>query len=161
MEDTSTSAIYTGAFILIFVSSLTIALFLFNNVVTLADTAYEFNTNIDSNKTIVNVPVGKNLLITPEEVASYYYNYIKYDLFNASATADEESISDDNENKKNFEVTIYDNSNNLLNEVSDYQTLMEKLNGKTYILTYDYVDTSNKAHITIKPATDEQINDVL
>lgn len=160
MEESATTAIYTGAFLMIFISSLTIALFLFNNIVDLSEVAYQFNTNISSNQTIVNVPVGENLLLSAEEVASYYYNYVVHDLY----------IGEDGYNK-DYEIKIYLPSNpnaypltkddlKANSRASSYQSLMGNLDpeNNSYILSYDSVDTRGIIHISIRPATDAQKN---
>ena len=41
MEESSTTALYTGAFVMVFVSSLTLALFLFNIILNLSEIAYD------------------------------------------------------------------------------------------------------------------------
>jgi lipopolysaccharide export LptBFGC system permease protein LptF len=148
MEESATTAIYTGAFLMVFISSLTIALFLFNNVVNLAETAYNFYVNLSNEQTIVNVPVGQNLLLSAEEVASYYYNYVQKDIYSESEDAN-----------KDYVVTIKDKDGNALSGDLKYKEIMEKLGStNSYILSYDSVDKKGKVNITIKKATDAQIN---
>ena len=43
MEESSTTALYTGAFVMVFISSLTVALFLFNNILEFQKTTIENN----------------------------------------------------------------------------------------------------------------------
>ena len=162
MEDSTSTALYTGAFVMVFVSSLTISLFLFNSILDFSELAYNYNVNIADNQTIINTPVGAERLLSSEEVASYYYNYVSYDLYESGTK------------NNNFDVRIYTNtsvtSSSLLKPKTNYETtgidwtykeLMDKLDGKTYILTYESVESDSKAVIIIKRATDEQINSML
>lgn len=156
MEDSATTAIYTGAFVMIFVSSLTLSIFLFNSILDFSNLAYEYNTKIAENETIVNVPVGSERLISAEEVASYYYNYVSYDLYN-------EERQDDKFNVKIYCKSTKETSGSLLKSGDyTYKELIEKIGpNTTYILSYDSIDENNKAVIIIKQATEEQINSML
>lgn len=162
MEDSTSTALYTGAFVMIFVSSLTISLFLFNSILDFSEQAYEYNVSIADNQTIVNVPVGAERLLTSEQVASYYYNYVSHDLY------------DNDKQSENYDVRIYTSINvssaSQLNVKTNYDTtkidwtyeeLMQKLGNKTYILSYDSIDSVGKPVIIIKQATTEQINSML
>ena len=93
MEDSTSTALYTGAFVLVFVSSLTISLFLFNSILDFSEKAYDYNVNIADNQTIVNVPVGSERLLSAAEVASYYYNYVSHDLYGGDKPTEEYEVS--------------------------------------------------------------------
>lgn len=162
MEDSSSTALYTGAFVMVFVSSLTISLFLFNSILDFSEKAYDYNVNIADNQTIINAPVGTERLLTSEQVASYYYNYVSHDLYEGSKpsesydvrifTSTSVSRSSQLNVKTNYNITKVDWT---------YKELMQKLGNKTYILTYDSVSSSGKPVIIIKQATIEQINSML
>lgn len=161
MEESTSTAVYTGAFVLVFIASLTVSLFLFNSIMDFSERAYEYNVNIADNQTIVNVPVGAERLLTPAQVASYYYNYVSYELYEGEKTNDK------------YDVKIYTDTSTaaqyLLKVKNNYETtkvdwtyaeLMNKIGDKTYILSY-VSETSGKVSIVIKQATTEQINAML
>ncbi len=81
MEDSAFDALYTGTYVLVFIIALTITLYLFNSIIDFSDLAYEFNTKVEDNSTIIDAPVEANRLLSGEEVLSYYYNYVKHDLY--------------------------------------------------------------------------------
>lgn len=152
MEESAYQALYTGAYIIVFITALTVTLYLFNSINDFADLAYEFNTNIENNATIINAPVGANRLLTGEEVISYYYNYIKNDLY----TQKESNI--------NYIVTINGvNTNELANK--SLKGVAEKINPNSkYILYYKgakYIDGKKNINIEIKAATQRQIDAIL
>lgn len=144
MESSATKAIYTGAYVFVFVSSLTITLFLFNSILDFSNQAYEFETMHVNNQVIINAPVEAERLLTSDEVASYYYNYIKKDQY-------AENIS----GKYKVEINVNGiNSNSNLT----YKDLIGKLGANNkYILRYEEQDGSGVATIKIIKATDAQI----
>jgi len=162
MGESATTAIYTGAFVMVFVSSLTISLFLFNSILDFSEIAYEYNVNIADNQTIINVPVGSERLLSPEQVASYYYNYISYDLYDGGKI-------DETYDVRIYTSTTVSETYRLKTKLDyentgvdwTYKELIERIGkNKTYILTYDRVE-SGKSVIIIKVATDEQINSMI
>lgn len=155
MEDSTSTALYTGAFIMVFVASLTISLFLFNSILDFSELAYDYNINVADNQTILNVPVGTERLLSAEEVASYYYNYVSFDLYGGD------------KNNETYNVQIYTstniNSSNLLkaDQSLTYRKLIDRLGSNTtYILSYELVN-NGKPVIIIKQATNDQINSML
>lgn len=81
MEESTSQAIYTGVYVLVFIMSLTITLYLFGSIIDFSDLAYEYNVKSEDNSTIIDAPAEANRLLTGEEVLSYYYNYVKHDLY--------------------------------------------------------------------------------
>lgn len=81
MENSAFEALYTGTYVLVFIVALTITLYLFNSIIDFSELAYEFNVKVEDNSTIIDAPVEANRLLTGEEVLSYYYNYVKHDLY--------------------------------------------------------------------------------
>lgn len=157
MENSAYEALYTGAYILVFIMALTVALYLFNSINDFADLAYEFNTTVEDKSTIINAPTEANILLTGEEVLSYYYNYVKHDLY-----TEKESLI--NYNVKIFKSPTaelnYEELKNLpLNEIAKKIGMDNK-----YILKYETAEyDGDKKNITISltQATPEQIEAIL
>lgn len=158
MESSATKALYIGAYIFVFVSALTVTLFLFNSILDFSNLAYEFETSNVSNQILINVPVEAKRLLSSDEVASYYYNYIKSDVY-VNNTNDTNiyivQICDSNNN------VIFDTSdtNKNANENKSYKEIINKL-GKDnkYILSYKKVDSNGKVVIELRKATQEEID---
>ena len=155
MESSATQAIYTGTYIFVFVAALTVSLFLFNSILDFSNLAYEFEGKIESNEVIVNAPVEANRLLTADEVASYYYNYIVKDQY---------SVASDTNNKEieKYDVKITGTSESL-KDAGKYKTKYAdviKALGKDnkYILRYDSIENSGKIKIIIKKATSAEIS---
>ena len=64
MEDSAFEALYTGAYIFVFIVALTITIYLFSSITNFADLAYEYNNDVQSGATIVDTPVEQDLLLT-------------------------------------------------------------------------------------------------
>ena len=156
MESSATQAIYTGTYIFVFVAALTISLYLFNSILNFSNVAYEFEGKIEENEVIVDVPVEANRLLSADEVASYYYNYIVKDQYiNSSDTRNSEI--------EKYNVVINTGSGNNLLESNGvnkrkYGDVINAL-GKDnkYILKYDSIDSNGKIKIIISKATEAQI----
>ena len=160
MESSATQAIYTGTYIFVFVAALTVSLYLFNSILDFSNVAYEFEGKIEENEVIVDVPVEANRLLSADEVASYYYNYIVKDQF-------EDTENTNNEIEK-YNVKILDKNSNEIDfknsgmEIKNYKSVIDKLGAKEkYILKYKSVDLNGKINIQIKEATPAEIQDML
>ena len=81
MEDSAFEAIYTGAYLFIFVAALTTALFLFRNVNELAENAYEYGQDITSKSLIDTESEVETPYYDASDVISTYFNYIKKDKY--------------------------------------------------------------------------------
>lgn len=150
MESSATQAIYTGAYIFVFVAALTITIYLFNSILDFSNIAYEFEGKIESSEILVNVPVEANRLLSADEAASYYYNYVLKDKYYTTTS---------NKEIEKYNVTF--SGINLADKTS-YKDVMGILGKDSkFILTYDSVDANGKINITIKKATNEQINQML
>lgn len=161
MEESTSTAIYTGAFVMVFVASLTVSLFLFNSISDFSERAYEYNVSVADNQTIVNVPVGAERLISPEQVASYYYNYVSYDLYEGGNTNDKYNVQIYTSTTASSQYLLKVKNNYATTKVDwTYAELMNKIGNKTYILSYES-ETNGKVSIVIKQATTEQINSML
>ena len=92
------------------------------------------------------------MLLSSDEVASYYYNYVKHDVYEEGKPTEE------------YNVTIYCSTqtaeNKKLSNNLNYCNLMLNLgNDKKYILKYDSVSSDGKeVNIVIRQATDDEIN---
>lgn len=147
MESSATKALYLGAYIFVFVSALTVTLFLFNSILDFSNLAYEFETSNANNQILVNVPVEAERLLSSDEVASYYYNYIKKDVYV------------NNTNDTNIYEVQIDGTNEELKATDDYKTIISKIGvNNKYILRYEQVDEKGKVLIKLKKATQAEID---
>ena len=145
METSATKAIYLGTYIFVFVAALTVTIYLFNSILEFSEEAYDFETKQASNQVIVNVPVEANRLLTSTEVASYYYNYVKKDLY-----------SDGAQNNR-YNIVIVTKGEDI-EEEDDYYTVMDKLGKDSkYILRYDSVDSNGIPTIKLTKAEQAEI----
>ena len=160
MEDSAYEAIYTGVYVFIFIIALTVSLLLFNGINEVADLSYEFSNKISGSETLVNVPVEQNLLLSPSEVLSYYFNYIQKDLYSTEFVNSKSGVV-----ATKYNVTIYTKAKDQLNYtntmLSKDLSIAEVLNaigtdGK-YILRYESVASNGVANITIQKATNAEI----
>ena len=149
MEDSAYQALFTGTYIVVFIMALTVTLYLFNSISEFAELAYEFNVTSEDSSTIINAPVEANRLLTGEEVLSYYYNYVKHDLYT------------EKESPINYKVTITGINTNELKDKSLYEVAQKIGVDNKYILHYkgaSYDAHGNKnIDIEISKATQEQI----
>jgi len=147
MESSATKALYLGAYIFVFVSALTVTLFLFNSILDFSNLAYEFETSNANNQILVNVPVEAERLLSSDEVASYYYNYIKKDVYV------------NNTNDTNIYEVQIDGTNEELKATDEYKTIISKIGvNNKYILRYEQVDEKGKVLIKLKKATQAEID---
>lgn len=158
MEESAYEALFTGTYVFVFIIALTVTLYLFNSMLDFSDLAYEFNTTVEDKSTIINAPVEENRLLTGEEVLSYYYNYVKNDLY----TQKDAPI--------NYNITIKKTAtggsiNNTLNSMKLNQVASEIGINNRYILYYKGAayDAEGKKNIDIEivKATQEQIDSML
>lgn len=160
MEESAYQALFTGTYILVFIVALTVTLYLFNSMLDFAELAYEFNITIEDNATIINAPVEAERLLTGEEVLSYYYNYVKHDLY----TEKESPIN------YNVAIKLAPNSESINNSLTD-KSLSEVAaiigTDSKYILKYSgakYIDEKKEKKnidIEIVKATQDQIDSML
>lgn len=80
--ENSYEALYTGVYIFVFVAALTIALYLFQGVNELADSAYDYGKAVEDNALVeTNTDIEESKYLSREDVISYYFNYIKKDNY--------------------------------------------------------------------------------
>lgn len=150
MEESAYEALFTGTYIFVFIIALTVTLYLFNSIMDFSELAYEFNTTVEDKSTIINAPVEANRLLTGEEVLSYYYNYVRHDLYT------------EKESPINYNVTISGLNNTQLASMSLFQVAQAIGVNDKFILYYrgaEY-DANGKKNIDIeiKKATQAQID---
>lgn len=162
MEESTMNALYTGTYVFVFIIALTVTIYLFNSITHFADVAFAFNNETADNASIVEVPVSQNRLLTGEEVISYYYNYVKKDLYGQDNT---QGNTNETDTKKSVEyiVTIEGASA----EIDNFDKVVNnaiKVDQK-YILKFGNVKhaTNGKStvEIEINKATSDQINAML
>ncbi len=158
MENSTFEAIYTGVYIVIFIAALTITIFLFKTTNDYADLAFEYNERALDESVIINAPVQKFRLITGNEVISYFYNYIKRDVFGDSKTQIEYVVTIKNQSG----TTIISSDTNVTPQATINSTTFSKLttlinlNAK-YVLNYRTI-SQNLVYIDITEATQQQID---
>lgn len=161
MEDSALEALYTGAYIFVFIVALTITLYLFSSITNFADLAYEYNNEVQGGATIVETPVEQDILLNINEVISYYYNYVVRDLYGEEAI--ESGMITDTTTASITKYNVYIEGLMDLSRdatMKDVYSILAAKDGKDtkYILTYDNVsyDSENKTKIvdiSIKRAT--------
>lgn len=157
MEESAYSALYTGTYVIVFITALTVTLYLFNSIVNYADLAYEFDEKVVDTSVIVNQPYGENQLLTASEVASYYFNYVSND------------VSGGQELTKDFKVDIYnftEANEGYLIEYKDrvnqtyysLQEVIQKLGTDVkYIMKVTKKDQNGKLYCVIRQATPAEL----
>ena len=150
MEESAYEALFTGTYIFVFIIALTVTLYLFNSIMDFSELAYEFNNTVEDKSTIINAPVEANRLLTGEEVLSYYYNYVRHDLYT------------EKKSPINYNVTISGLNNEQLATKTLYQVAEAIGINDKFILYYrgaEYDENGVKnIDIEIKKATQEQID---
>ena len=115
-------ALYTGVYIVIFITSVTIALFLFRSINEFAEDSYNYGNQATS-ESLIEATGETNLTLSADEVIPYYFNYVKKDIYQERS-----------QNELNFNITIYGNNGSALANNLDYNGLRTRLGNYTYIL---------------------------
>jgi hypothetical protein len=141
MEDSSYEALYMGAYIFVFVIAITITIYLFSSISELSEKAYEYGRAKVDLAVSENVPIENAVILSGSEVISYYFNYIKKDLYSNKPT-------------KNYYTVTIQTKTELLKEGSAYSYEQVKnligLSNK-YTLKYESKNESTKlANVTLK-----------
>ena len=151
MENSSTEAIFIGVFVFIFIIAISVSILLFRTVNQYADLSYDYGKTVTDTSIVENVPKEKYKLITGSEVVSYYYNYIKQDMYG--------------EQKRNLNYVVQISPNeagtNLLRNNLTYNQLIASIKPTTqYVLTYQKV-LNGKTYISIRKAKTDEIKAVV
>ncbi len=101
MEDSAFEALYTGVYVIIFITALSITIFLFSTMEKYSELAYEYQTTVQSGQLIENLPTSNYEILTGSQVISYYYNYIAKDRYSSTT-------STSSSGEKNYIIEIHD-----------------------------------------------------
>ncbi len=146
-------ALYIGIYTFIFVIALSLTIFLFSSLMSYTDHVYEYMHDLSNDGVNVSLQADRHLILSSQEVVSYYYNYIKKDRLSENIV-DNSVVLSINLNTKN-ESPIYLERTDL-----SYKDLMQKLGNNTqYILTVGRNSTEDVTYLNIIKATDEELQE--
>lgn len=146
-------ALYIGIYTFIFVIALSLTIFLFSSLMSYTDHVYEYMHDLSNDGVNISLQADRHLILSSQEVVSYYYNYIKKDRLSENIVDDSVVLSI-NLNTKN-ESPIYLERTDL-----SYKDLMQKLGNNTqYILTVGRNSTEDVTYLNIIKATDEELQE--
>ena len=146
-------ALYIGIYTFIFVIALSLTIFLFSSLMSYTDHVYEYIHDLSNDGVNVSLQADRHLILSSQEVVSYYYNYIKKDRLSENIV-DNSVVLSINLNTKN-ESPIYLERTDL-----SYKDLMQKLGNNTqYILTVGRNSTEDVTYLNIIKATDEELQE--
>lgn len=152
--ENANEAIYIGIYTMIFVIALSLTIFLFSSLMNYTDEAYAYMHEQANDAVMVTGEINRHLVITGQEVLSYYYNYIKKDRYS------DENINSDiivsiNLNTKNESPLMLESKNLTYKEVINKIGMNDR-----YILTVDNRTNENTTYINIIKATEEELQEV-
>lgn len=146
-------ALYIGIYTFIFVIALSLTIFLFSSLMSYTDRVYEYMHDLSNDGVNISLQADRHLILSSQEVVSYYYNYIKKDRLSENIE-DNSVVLSINLNTKN-ESPIYLERTDL-----SYKDLMQKLGNNTqYILTVGRNSTEDVTYLNIIKATDEELQE--
>jgi len=146
-------ALYIGIYTFIFVIALSLTIFLFSSLMSYTDHVYEYMHDLSNDGVNISLQADRHLILSSQEVVSYYYNYIKKDRLSENIV-DNSVVLSINLNTKN-ESPIYLERTDL-----SYKDLMQKLGNNTqYILTVGRNSTEDVTYLNIIKATDEELQE--
>ena len=151
--DSVNEALYIGIYTFIFVIALSLTIFLFSSLMSYTDRVYEYMHDLSNDGVNISLQADRHLILSSQEVVSYYYNYIKKDRLSENIV-DNSVVLSINLNTKN-ESPIYLERTDL-----SYKDLMQKLGNNTqYILTVGRNSTEDVTYLNIIKATDEELQE--
>ena len=151
--DSVNEALYIGIYTFIFVIALSLTIFLFSSLMSYTDRVYEYIHDLSNDGVNISLQADRHLILSSQEVVSYYYNYIKKDRLSENIV-DNSVVLSINLNTKN-ESPIYLERTDL-----SYKDLMQKLGSNTqYILTVGRNSNENVTYLNIIKATDEELQE--
>ncbi len=151
--ENANEAIYLGVYTMIFVIAMSLTIFLFSSLMDYTDEAYDYMHKATDDSVNITANINRHLILTGQEVLSYYYNYIKKDNFS------------DKDYNSNVVVSINLNTKNeaplmLEKDNISYKDLLNKIGASNkYILTVGSNTTENIIYINIIKATDEELQE--
>ena len=117
MENSAFEAMYTGVYIFVFIAALTMTLYMFKNVNEVSENSYEYGMNTTS-QSLIDESSEKDRILNANDVISYYYNYVDYDITDF----------------KNVHVEIKDRNGAILSSGISYNDLKSRLGTENYRL---------------------------
>ncbi len=158
MEDSAFEALYTGAYVFVFIIALTVTIFLFSSITDFADLAYEYEETSGDSSVIVDTPVNQNLLLSSDEVMSYYYNYVKKDIYGDDSKKESYNviIKTKAKDEAGADLSVISGESDMT--ISELSARLGKNN--KYILRYKSVDNVGNVTIEIQKATQAEIDAV-
>lgn len=158
MEDSAFEALYTGAYVFVFIIALTVTIFLFSSITDFADLAYEYEETSGDSSVIVDTPVNQNLLLSSDEVMSYYYNYVKKDIYGDDSKKESYNviIKTKAKDEAGADLSVISGESDMT--ISELSARLGKNN--KYILRYKSVDNAGNVTIEIQKATQAEIDAV-
>jgi len=151
--ENANEAIYIGIFTFIFVIALSLTVFLFSQMMGYTDEAYDYMHAASNDSLIVNQSANRNLIISAQDVLSYYFNYVKKDNISENIVDDSVVVS--------INLNTKDESPNYLDNTSlSYKDALEKIGADNkYILTVDSRTNENTTYLNITKATQEELQE--
>lgn len=151
--DNVNEAIYIGVYTFIFVIAMSMTVFLFSHLMTYTDQAYDYMHTSSNGGLNVSLHANRHLILSSQEVVSYYYNYIKKDRLSENII-DNSVVVSINLNTKD-ETPIYLERTDL-----SYKELMQKLGENTqYVLNVGKNTNEDVTYIEIVKATDIELQE--
>lgn len=146
-------ALYIGIYTFIFVIALSLTVFLFSSLMTYTDQAFDY-MHLSSNGALnVSLQSDRHLVLSSQEVLSYYFNYIKKDRLSEDIV-DNSVVVSINLNTKD-ETPIYLERTDL-----SYKEVMQKLGDTNqYILTVGRNSNDDVTYLNIVKATEEELQE--
>lgn len=151
--ENANEAIYIGIYTMIFVIALSLTIFLFSSLMDYTDEAYDFMHQQSNDAVMVSGEINRHLILSGQEVLSYYFNYIKKDRY-SDKTVNDNVVVSINLNTKN-ETPLF-----LENDKLTYKEAINKIGvNNKYILTVDSRTNDSSTYINIIKATDEELQE--
>ena len=151
--ENANEAIYIGIYTMIFVIALSLTIFLFSSLMNYTDEAYDYMHQQSNDAVTVTGEVNRHLILTGQEVLSYYYNYIKKDRY-SDETVNNDIVLNINLSTKNETPLMLDS------KTLTYKEAINKIGmNNKYILTVDKTTNENTTYINIIKATDEELEE--
>jgi hypothetical protein len=131
MEDSAYNSLMLGVYVFVFITAISLTIYLFSSTVSLSDNAFNYGKVTTGDSIIETTSAPKYNTVTGSELLTYYYNYISTDKYSTPVDVP------------------YDFKN-----IQDIQI------NKTYTLIYESANTGVKPVITVVEVASEQSADL-